>query len=261
MRQTRLTETPGFNQDPAWSADGERIVFGNRNWDDVFGMEADGSDERNLTNADGLDFAASYHPSGEKVVFSSYRSEGFQQDVYTMTLSANGQVTGLTRITTNETADDQSPVVSPDGKRMAFASDRDGDFDIYLMKAAPEGPRNVPVKLTRNAVNDVAPDWSPDGTRLVFERGQPLSHEVITIKAAPEGKTNRAVNLSRSPADDGRPAWSPDGKKIAFQSNRAAPDGTTDYDVWRVRATDGANPKNLTNAPGNDTDPAWQPLP
>jgi Tol biopolymer transport system component len=57
------------------------------------------------------------------------------------------------------------------------------------------------------------------------------------------------------------PAWSTDGKKIAFDSNRPAADGTTDYEIWRVRATDGANQTNLTNAPGNDTDPTWQPLP
>ena len=254
-----------MNQDPAWSADGERIVFGNRNWDDVFQMKADGSAETNLTNAVGLDFAPSFYPAGDKVAFSSFRGEGNQQDVYAMTLSSTGQVTGLTRITTNENADDQSAVISPDGKRMAFVSDRaggaGGDFDIYLMKAAPEGTTNRPVRITKSPANDSAPEWSPDGTRLLFERGQPLSHEVMAMKAAPEGRTNRPVNLSKSSADDGRPAWSPDGKKVAFQSNREAPDGTTDYDVWRVRATDGANPKNLTNAPGNDTDPAWQPLP
>jgi Tol biopolymer transport system component len=83
----------------------------------------------------------------------------------------------------------------------------------------------------------------------------------MAMKAGPEGKTNRPVNLSKSPADDGDPAWSPDGKKIAFHSSRVAPDGTSDYDIWRVRASDGANPTNLTNAPGNDTNPAWQPLP
>jgi hypothetical protein len=48
---------------------------------------------------------------------------------------------------------------------------------------------------------------------------------------------------------------------VAFQSNREAPDGTTDYDVWRMRATDGANPTNLTdNAAAIDFDPEWQPV-
>lgn len=89
--------------------------------------------------------------------------------------------------------------------------------------------------------------------KVVFYR----NGDVWTMNADGGGATKLTTNLNA----ESNPAVSPDGKKVAFQSNRAAPDGTTDYDVWRVRATDGANPKNLTNAPGNDTDPAWQPLP
>jgi dipeptidyl aminopeptidase/acylaminoacyl peptidase len=110
-------------------------------------------------------------------------------------------------------------------------------------------------------VFDFSPDWSPDGAQLAFASDRDGNREIYRMKASPEGSKNRPVNLSKSTADDGRPTWSLDGKKIAFQSNRTAPDGTGDYDIWRVRATDGANPVNLTNAPGNDTDLTWQPLP
>lgn len=260
LRQTRLTAA-GLNQDPSWSVDGKKIIYTDRNWDDIFQMNADGSDQRNLNRAEGMDFNPAYFPTGTKVAFAAFRGERLQSDIYTMTLSANGQVTGLTRITTNENADDFQPVVSPDGKRIAFTSDRDGDLDLYVMKAAPESATNRPVKITKNAVRDAGPDWSPDGTKLVFERGQSQALEIMAMKAAPEGRTNRAVNLSKSPADDRFPTWSPDGKKVAFDSNRVASDGTSDYEIWRVRASDGANPTNLTNAPGNDTDPSWQPLP
>ena len=66
-----------------------------------------------------------------------------------MTKGPDGQTAGLTRLTTSE-ANDFSPAISPDGGRLAFVSNRDGDEDIYLMRLAPEGPRNPAVKLTKN---------------------------------------------------------------------------------------------------------------
>ena len=152
-------------------------------------------------------------------------------------------------------------MVSPDGKRVAFTSKRDGDYDVYVMRLAPEGPKNVPVKLTKNSVPDLAPDWSPDGTQLVFNSNRSGNLEVYRMKASPEGRLNRPVNLSKSPAGDYAPTWSPDGRKIAFTSERPAADGTTDWEIWRMRVTDGANPTNLTDNAAVDFDAEWQPVP
>ncbi len=271
--QTRLTSTPGLDISPEWSADGKKITYTNfvigGTPGEVYQVDADGSDEKNLTNSSSWDENSSYSPaSSDKVVFDSDRTNG-QYDVYLTTLGQNGQTTELIRITRNG-ANDYMPAISPDGKRVAFVSDRDGDDDVYVMRLAAEGPKNVPVKLTKNTrpdpngppyMHDWSPDWSPDGTQIVFTSDRRGDMEVYRMKATPEGKTNRPVNLSKSPARDEAPAWSPDGKKIAFQSNRPAADGTTDAEIWRMRATDGANPINLTDAPSNEFQPAWQPLP
>ena len=267
--QTRLTDTPGLNRGPNWSADGARITFTNSAdlavSGEVFEMAADGSDEANLTNSPSNDGASAYSPASNRFAFASDRVGG-QFDVYLTTLEPNGQTSGLTRLTTSD-AFDSSPAISPDGKRLAFASNRDGDWDIYVMRLAPEGPKNVPVKLTRNtrpdptstpSMSDQYPDWSPDGAQIVFASDRSGNFEVYRMKASPEGRLNRPVNLSKSPASSASwdPAWSPDGKKVAFVTNR---DGN--WEIYRMRATDGAGPRNLTNNPAMDSQPAWQPLP
>ncbi|HEV2092508.1 MAG TPA: hypothetical protein VGR18_05005 [Rubrobacter sp.] len=267
--QTRLTDTPGINLGPNWSADGTKITFTNMAGfgipGDVFQMNADGSNERNLTNAPSNDGASAYSPANNKFAFASDR-HGRQFDIYLTTLGSDGQITGLTRLTTSA-AFDSSPAISPDGKRIAFASDRDGDYDIYVMRLAPESSRNVPVKLTKNTrpdpdgppyMYDQYPDWSPNGTQIAFASDRSGNFEVYRMKGSPEGRLNKPVNLSKTPtASDQDPAWSPDGKKMmAFSTDR---DGNRE--IYRMRATDGARQTNLTNNPALDFQPAWQPLP
>jgi Tol biopolymer transport system component len=254
---------------PALSAVGTKLTFSNSAGvgvpGEVYEVNADGSGEKNLTSSSSDDGGSSYSPtSTNRVVFASNRVDN-QFDIYLMELASNGQAAELIRITRGG-GKDVGPAVSPDGKRVAFVSDRDGDEDIYVMKLAPEGPTNVPVKLTKNTrpdpngppfMVDNEPEWSPDGRQIAFSSDRTGAMDIYRMKPSPEGSRDRPVNLTRtSSAWEEAPAWSPDGRQIAYYSDK---DG--DFDIYRIRATDGANPKNLTNNTTQNILPAWQPLP
>ena len=244
-----LTEAEGERLMPAPSPDGSSIAFvrsGLTGIPNIFRMDADGSDENPLTTDLLFNTDPAWFPSSRKIIFS--RGE----DIYALALDASGEPAGRpTRLTRNPSAERQ-PVVSPNGKRIAFASDRDGDFDIYVMKAAPEGRGNRPVNLTDNTTPDLAPDWSPDGEMIAFSSGPAGAREIYAMGTDGSSPTN----LTSDAADDSDPAWSPDGEVIAFTSDRSG-----DAEIWRM-AADGADPTNLTNSPNSeDLQPAWQPLP
>jgi len=62
---------------------------------------------------------------------------------------------------TRKSAIDTFPVWSPDGKKIAFTRSGNGSFEVYVMKARPEGERNRPRNLTQNPAIDYLPDWQP----------------------------------------------------------------------------------------------------
>jgi Tol biopolymer transport system component len=143
-------------------------------------------------------------------------------------------------------ANDGGPAWSPDGTQIAFESEREGNFEIYLMAA--DGTH--PVKLTHHPAGDGGPVWSPDGTKLAFHSNREGNWEVYVMDV--DG--SHLVKLTHNPADDTSPAWSPDGTQIAFHSNRE--------DNWEVYVMDAddSNPLNLTRNPeAVDRGPAWSP--
>jgi Tol biopolymer transport system component/serine/threonine protein kinase/tetratricopeptide (TPR) repeat protein len=159
----------------------------------------------------------------------------------------NRLITSPLRIT-NHPATDWQPDWSPDGSQVAFASNRDGKLDIYLMDADGNNPR----RLTHNSVDDFAPVWSPDGKRIAFTSKRDGNDEIYVMNADGSNQTNVSQNM----AADSRPAWSPDAKRIAFTSNR---DGEPDtYDIYAMSA-DGSNQLRLTDDPNFDSDPTWSP--
>jgi tetratricopeptide (TPR) repeat protein len=149
---------------------------------------------------------------------------------------------------TNNIVTDWQPHYSPDGEHVIFASNRDGNFEIYVMNA--DGTE--PSRLTNNSTEDLTPVWSPDSSKIAFVSKRDGNDEVYVMDADGSNQTN----LTRHPSADSRPTWSPDGKRIAFVSNR---DGQSDsYDIYSMRA-DGSEPTRITADPAFDGDPAWSP--
>ncbi len=240
--QTRITNNPAIDSQPAWSPDGTKIVFlsdrdGNN---EIYVMNVDGSGQTNLTNHPARDDSPAWSPDGTKIVFHSLRDGN--SEIYVMNVDGSGQ----TRLTNNPT-DDASAAWSPDGTQIAFDSNRDGDSEIYVMNADGSGV----TRLTNSPTIDVVPDWSPDGTKIVFNSIRDGYNEIYVMNADGSNQTR----LTNNPTQDLYPTWSPDGTKIVFDSDR---DGTPDIYVMNA---DGSGVARLTTDPAHDRMPQWQPLP
>lgn len=134
---------------------------------------------------------------------------------------------------------------SPDLSRVAFASGRDGNMEIYVMN--PDGTGQV--RLTDNTWYDSDPDWSPDRSKIVFTSWRDGNTEIYVMNADGTGQTR----LTNHPASDEWPAWSPDGSKIAFTSMRAG-----GFEIYVMNA-DGTGQTRLTFDADYDGEPAWSP--
>src|ERR687883_930796 len=107
---------------------------------------------------------------------------------------------------------DQPAVNALGTAQIAFASDRDGNFEIYLMDADGGGL----TRLTENNAEDLSPAWSPNGSRIAFVSNRDGNNEIYVMNADGTAQTR----LTNNAAHDVGPAWSPDGTKIAFVSTR-----------------------------------------
>ena len=120
---------------------------------------------------------------------------------------------------TNHPSDDTDPTWSPDGRSIAFDSDRDGIGDIYAMDADGGNVR----RLTNHREQDASPSWSPDGRSITFfslrdnDPDTPEINPEIYVMDADGGNVRRLTNHI---AWDFAPSWSPDSRFVVFYSNR-----------------------------------------
>jgi len=285
---------------PQWDPSGTRIAFrsdrdGN---EEIYVMDADGSDVIRLTNEpDSGDYAPFWSPDGTRIVYSALR-DGVN---YICVMNADGS--GRTDLTGDTPYDwykswapDGSKMMdwfeswSPDGSKMVFQSNRDGDYELYVMNTDGTGL----LRVTDHPGYDGIARWSPDGSRIAFHSQTAAGNldiylmnpdgtgrlrltddpgndqnaswlpdgNRILFQSDRDGRTHiyimdrdgsHQTRLTDSASDNGNALPSPDGKRIAFQSNR---DG--DPEIYVMEA-DGSSPTRLTAPPGRDRQYAWSP--
>src|SRR5579859_77046 len=174
-------------------------------------------------------------------------------DMYLEIYMINPDGSGMIKLTNNLVSDDD-PALSPDGKKIAFVSNRNGNDSIYVMPAPQPGSKTTPdasqvIRLTDSSGSDLVPQWSPDGQRIVFTSDRDGNTQIYVMKADGSGQTR----LTRNTATDDAPGWSPDGKQIVFNS-----DSSGNSEIYVMNA-DGTGVKQLTNNPANDRGPVWSP--
>jgi TolB protein len=222
-----LADVSEYDLDPVFSVDGTQVLFETspNGFAQLHLVPSGGGRSQPISDVrDGWATFPSWSPDGDVIVYSCGRPSYEQSDL--CLLSPSGEFLGL--------LGDQSPSLeieaswSPDGRTVAFASNRSGDSDVYLIGV----DSGRATRLTDDPVNDADPAWSPDGSQIAF-----TSHRndvpyicVMTRDGSDAACVTQGI----------QPSWSPDGARLTFY--RDTPEGTRIF----IADSDGTGVRQLT---------------
>jgi Tol biopolymer transport system component len=250
--------------DYSFSPDGSQVVFSAQAQEgsfrvprELFVMNVDGTDRRQLTTDGAYAGFPAWSPDGTSIVYASYRGEDYGSgclgfsicptDLYVIAVDG-GAPSRLTADALSET----TPTWSPDSSQLAFvAVDAEGNGTLQMIDVDGGARHDVP---TEGSGSISFPSWSPDGTRILYLQEEGGANHVWV--ASPDGSQARDLADSRIDTNVGRPVWSPEGDLIAFPRLFAGAAA-----LWLVDPQADRPAFRIAGWPGFNSAPiAWRPL-
>jgi len=236
----RITTDNSYIGGVAWTADSGEIIFSSRRsgTEQMWRIPGIGGTPHPVTETGDGGWAVAISREGHRLAYDTPNMQDV--DIWSVELSQPGNRAGArTKLIGSRL--NHNPHFSPDGKRIAFSSDRTGNDEIWISNS--DGSEQRPVTSFGSA-SAGSPRWSPDGKRLVFDvmQGKPVpGKSYIYLADLADGSVRRVSN------DLGcTPSWSRDGQWIYFASNRSGA-----FQIWTIR-TDGTGETQLTRKGGSN---------
>jgi TolB protein len=265
----------------------QRGTVQNRDVKEIWIADYDGANQRRITITRDLNVSPAWAPDARALAYTSYRrvATGGQPDILESLIYQ-----GVLNNPTKAQSSNHAPAYSPDGTRMAFWSNRDGNPEIYVMNRDGSGVR----RLTNHPASDSSPTWSPSGAQIAFISDRtgvgrpqlyvmnadgsalrrlpvpesyvdrptwsPAPHNEIAYTARAGGgfdirvyelSTGQTRQVTFGEGSNESPVYSRTGRHIAFMSSR----GAGRYQIYTV-GRDGRGLRQITRDGNNET-PAW----
>jgi Tol biopolymer transport system component/DNA-binding winged helix-turn-helix (wHTH) protein len=228
----RLTFDGAGVSNLAWNPNGREIVFGRRHGGKsrLFRIPVEGGAPEWLAATGNDAQYPAFSSDGSRL---AWRQNTIDTDIFRLALDSGSEKSRPFAKLIFSTTLEASPRFSPDGRQIAFVSNRSGSDEIWVCDSDGENP----IRLTsfRGPLAG-SPNWSPDGRQIVFDC-RPEGNADIYVVSADGAQPRR---LTTDSAEDIVPSWSMDGRWIYFTSNRPAKGQSGQLQIWKMPADGGA---------------------
>jgi parallel beta-helix repeat protein len=246
-------EVRALDRLPNANGGGDQSVLFTSNRDgnnEIYVMNADGSNQRRLTNNSASDTSAKWSPDGQKIVFVRQGVESPSQ-IWVMNADGTGQIP-----LTGDFEENHAPDWKPDGSKILFSRCNSETFVCDFYTINPDGS-NLAILGSPTPTDEEEADWSPDGSKIVHDLGVPDSDTFVGRLALLDADGSNSVQLTNTmlPAGDRKPVFSPNAGKISFTRGSNSSNLNT-LEIW-VMNSDGSGQTQLTGNSVLDEGAVW----